>query len=63
MVWPEAGAREKPGGWRLPGNEWIRCGILSASSPRADPGVTVDRARLGRAGVQGRRNARGKPCY
>ena len=31
MVWPEAGAREKPGGWRLSGNEWMGGGILSAA--------------------------------
>ena len=31
MVWPEAGAREKPGGWRLSGNEWMGVGILSAA--------------------------------
>lgn len=37
MVWPEAGAREKPGGWRLSGNEWMGGGILSAASLRAEP--------------------------
>ena len=36
MVWPEAGAREKPGGCRLSGNEWMGGGILSAASLRAD---------------------------
>ena len=37
MVWPEAGAREKPGGWRLSGNEWMGGGILSAASLRSEP--------------------------
>ena len=31
MVWPEAGAREKPGGCRLSGNEWM--GVASFLQP------------------------------
>ena len=45
MVWPEAGAREKPGGWRLSGNEWMGGGILSAASlvPRAAVALSAER--------------------
>lgn len=62
MVWPEAGAREKPGGWRLSGNEWM--GVASFLQPLSGLNRGYYRQnRAGRAGVQGRSNARGKTCY